>query len=77
MTEHIKWPKITSFHNVRKAVNKYPELCGTSLKISYIAKIKLHGTNSAIQISSKDNSVVAQSRSSKCRLWYVDKINTR
>ena len=66
---HIKWPEITSFHNVRKAVMKYPELCNSKFSITYRAKCKLHGTNSCVQIVAKDQSpspemeVLAQSRS--------------
>lgn len=58
---HIKWPEITSFHNVRKLLMTYPELLGSVLEVSYRAKIKLHGTNAAVQLLSGDV-VQAQSR---------------
>jgi len=57
-----KWPDIEGFHNVRKSTQKYPELCGPSSVVSYGSKVKLHGTNAAIQCH-RDGTVVAQSRS--------------
>lgn len=57
-----KWPDIEGFHNVRKTTQKYPELCGHNPIVSYRAKVKLHGTNAAIQCH-KDGTIVAQSRS--------------
>lgn len=60
--EHIAWPDIESFYNVRRSVAKYPHLTeGFSGK--YRAKVKLHGTNAGVQISS-DGQVVAMSRTS-------------
>jgi len=53
MAHHIKWPSIDSFHHIRKATNKYPHLCGESSVVTYRAKIKLHGTNSAVQITNE------------------------
>lgn len=60
MTALVKWPKITSFHNVRKAVKDYPHIVNGNHKVTYRGKIKLHGTNAAIQLLGND--VVAQSR---------------
>ena len=66
---HVKWPEITSFHNVRKAVAKYPHICNGKFSVTYHGKCKLHGTNSCVQIVAKDKGappemeVLAQSRS--------------
>jgi hypothetical protein len=57
---HIAWPEIESFHNVRKSVQKYPELLGGSTTVEYRAKVKLHGTNAAVQV--RGDKVLAQSR---------------
>lgn len=65
---HVKWPSIESFHNVRKAVAKYPHICKDRFKVTYRGKIKLHGTNACVQIVAHDNGappemeVLAQSR---------------
>lgn len=56
------WPEIEAFHQVRKSTHKFPELCGIEPKVLYLPKVKLHGTNAAIQIHG-DGTVVAQSRS--------------
>lgn len=63
-----KWPKIQQFHNIRKelqakkehaiSVGKYDP---TYTKRVYTPKIKLDGTNAAIQF--KDGKIQAQSRS--------------
>lgn len=60
---HIKWPEITSFHNVRKVLITYPELLGSTLEVVYKCKAKQHGTNAAVQLLSGDI-VQAQSRTS-------------
>ncbi|HEV8658924.1 MAG TPA: RNA ligase family protein [Thermoanaerobaculia bacterium] len=57
---HIPWPDIEGFHTVRKSVQKYPELLGGADLIRYRAKVKLHGTNAAVQL--RDGKVFAQSR---------------
>lgn len=54
------WPEIEAFHNVRKFTHHYPELVEGGV-VTYRPKVKLHGTNAAIQIH-KDGTVVAQSR---------------
>lgn len=59
----IKWSEIEGFHNVFKTVRKYPELLREQSVVKYKAKIKIHGTNAAVQIKN-DGSVVAQSRTS-------------
>jgi hypothetical protein len=56
------WTDIESFHNVRKSTAKFPELCGPSSVVQYRTKVKLHGTNAAIQCHA-DGRVIAQSRS--------------
>jgi hypothetical protein len=64
----IAWPEIDGFHNVRKYIRIDPNawwatkahLSGTST-VSYKAKVKLHGTNAAVQIL-PDGTVLAQSR---------------
>lgn len=60
----VAWPEIEGFHNVRKNTNKYPELCAGSMQVQYRAKVKLHGTNAAIQCH-VDGRVVAQSRTAE------------
>jgi len=60
MTHHIKWPSIDSFHHIRKATQKYPHLCGHSPVVTYRAKVKLHGTCAAVQIT--NDGFYAQSR---------------
>ncbi|MGB3531950.1 MAG: RNA ligase family protein [Microcoleaceae cyanobacterium] len=57
-TAMIKWPSIELLHNLRRnlaAVEATP-------KLTYRAKIKLDGTNAAVQVFS-DGSIIAQSRS--------------
>jgi hypothetical protein len=56
----ISWPEIESFYAVRKSVEKYPEILGGNSTISYRAKVKLHGTNGAVQV--RGDTVMAQSR---------------
>ncbi len=60
MTQLIKWPSIESFHNIRKATAKYPHILNGNHKVAYRGKVKLHGTNAAIQFL--ENDVAAQSR---------------
>lgn len=64
----IAWPEIEGFHNVRKFIRVDPgewwrakeQLNGSSV-VEYRAKVKLHGTNAAVQVN-QDGTVVAQSR---------------
>ena len=60
MTKLVKWPKIYNFHTVHNTVKKYPHLLQDRPNVTYRGKIKLHGTNSGIQILK--GRVVAQSR---------------
>ena len=48
---HIPWPNINNFHNLRRIVLKTTDYVET---IDYKAKIKIHGTNAGIIIN-KDN----------------------
>lgn len=50
----IKFPKITSFHNVVKEVKEHYD------ELAYRPKVKIHGTNAAIRYNS--GKIVAQSR---------------
>jgi hypothetical protein len=64
----LAWPEIESFHNIRKFVRVDPEewfrakeqLSGTST-VQYKCKVKLHGTNAAVQVH-QDGTVLVQSR---------------
>lgn len=64
----LAWPEIEAFHHIRKFLRVDPgewwrakeQLSGTST-VSYRCKVKLHGTNSAIQIHT-DGTIVCQSR---------------
>lgn len=60
MATFIHWPDIESFHNVRKSCEKYPELLRGKDVIDYRGKVKLHGTNAAVQVTT--GGVFAQSR---------------
>lgn len=64
----MAWPEIEAFHNVRKFLRIDPtewwrakeQMHGTST-VEYKCKVKLHGTNSAVQVQT-DGTVVCQSR---------------
>lgn len=60
----IAWPEIESFHNVRKFTSAHPEILNGNSTVSYRCKVKLHGTNAAVQIHS-DGRVIAQSRTAE------------
>lgn len=59
--EIIKWTDIEAFYNIRKYVLAYPNLLGEKDTVVYRAKVKLHGSNSAVRVF-KDGRVFAQSR---------------
>lgn len=66
----IAWPEIEGFHNIRKFIRIDPndwfrthELLHGTGTVTYKAKVKLHGTNAAIQCHA-DGSIIAQSRTS-------------
>lgn len=71
MFQHF--PHIEGFHNVVKSVAKFPELLPKNIDdLTYCAKVKLHGTNAAIQIrpagpittkQKNDSQILIQSRS--------------
>lgn len=63
MSKHVKWAEIQNFHNLRKLVKTYPELLVGKSEVTYKAKVKLHGTNAGVRVSS-DGSVHALSRTS-------------
>lgn len=46
----MAWPEITSFHNIRKYTKSYPEILQGDSLVTYKAKVKLHGTNAAVQM---------------------------
>lgn len=59
----IPWPEIESFHNIKKytSVDAHPEILNGQSIVNYRPKLKMHGTNSAIQIH-KDGTIICQSR---------------
>lgn len=66
----IPWTEIQGFHNVRKFIKVDPgewwrtkELLSGTSKVTYRSKVKLHGSNCAVQIL-MDGSIVCQSRTS-------------
>lgn len=58
----VPWTEIESFHNVRKYTQAHPEILNGNSKVSYLPKVKLHGTNAGVRIYT-DGTVIAQSRS--------------
>lgn len=60
----IHWPEIELFHNIRKHVSAYPDILNGKSEVSYRMKVKLHGTNCAVQVY-HDGRVVAQSRTTE------------
>ena len=66
----LAWPEIESFHHIRKFLQVDPaewwrgmeQLHGTSV-VEYRCKVKLHGTNAAIQLHEKGD-IICQSRES-------------
>ena len=74
------WPEIEGFHNIRKFIRVDPgewwhkkELFSGSSEVTYRAKVKLHGTNAAVQMLAdyavgcgghSDKAIVCQSRES-------------
>ncbi|HUS87857.1 MAG TPA: RNA ligase family protein, partial [Desulfosporosinus sp.] len=55
----IKWPEIESLYNVRRGLK---QMGSDDRKITYMAKVKLDGTNGGIQLFT-DGRIVPQSRS--------------
>ena len=61
--QFLAWPEIESFYNIRKYAASHSEILNGNSNVLYMAKIKLHGTNAAVQVST-DGTVECQSRSS-------------
>jgi len=61
----MAWPEIESFHNIRKYTSPaaHPEILNGNTIVDYRPKVKLHGTNAAVQVH-EDGSIVCQSRES-------------
>ena len=60
--ECIKWPHIGQLHNVRRTLEAQAEFHDKELPIvTYLAKVKLDGTNAALQVGPKGE-IRAQSR---------------
>ncbi len=61
----IPWPEIEGFHNIRKytAPAAHPEILNGNSVVNYRCKVKLHGTNAAVQVA-EDGSITPQSRES-------------
>ena len=66
----MAWPEIQGLHNVRKFIRIDPndwwmkkELFSGTSTVSYKCKIKLHGTNAAVQVHN-DGTILCQSRES-------------
>jgi hypothetical protein len=61
----MAWPEIEGFHNIRKftAASAHPEILNGNTVVTYRPKVKLHGTNAAVQVHT-DGSIVCQSRES-------------
>lgn len=62
MAQFMKFPSIEQFHNLMKFVEIRPHL--VPAKITYVGKIKLHGTNAAVVIDPKHDKIQAQKRTS-------------
>lgn len=58
------WTEIESFHNIRKFMHAYPENLKGNSTVKYACKVKLHGTNAAVQCH-LDGKVIAQSRTTE------------
>jgi hypothetical protein len=59
--QHIKWPGIGLFHNVRKNTTKYiEETTGSNRIVDYKCKTKLHGSNASLVFT--EDGIAAQSR---------------
>jgi hypothetical protein len=60
----VAWTEIESFHNIRKFTSAHPEILNGKSLVHYRPKVKLHGTNAAIQCH-QDGRVIAQSRTAE------------
>ena len=59
-TQHVSWGSIELLHNVVRTLTHLNELGHTFPVVEYRAKVKLHGSNCAVQVT--DHGIVAQSR---------------
>lgn len=59
----IPWTEIVGFANIRKFMLAYPDNLNGNPVVTYRSKVKLHGSNCAVQIH-MDGSVICQSRTS-------------
>lgn len=57
----IQWTEIESAHNIKKYAKTNPDILNNNKTVIYKYKIKLHGTNAAIQIH-EDGKIIPQSR---------------
>lgn len=62
----MAWPEIEGFHNVRKytAASAHPEILNGNSIVYYKPKVKLHGTNAAVQFHLDTLTLECQSRES-------------
>lgn len=60
----IGWTEIEAFYNIRKYTEANPEILNGKSQVTYMAKVKLHGTNAAVQCHA-DGRIIAQSRTSE------------
>lgn len=60
MPAHIAWPSIALLHNLKITLDHFRNLGRPLPKVRYRAKVKLHGTNTGVQVL--DDGVFAQSR---------------
>jgi hypothetical protein len=69
---HQKWPSIEALHNIRKAMKLRQEKYGwVPPVVTYRPKIKLHGTNAGVQLTTAGG-MVPQARNS---ILHLDKDN--
>jgi hypothetical protein len=61
MSTHVAWHSIELLHNVVRTLEHLATLGEPLPTITYRAKVKLHGTNCAVQVA-EDRALVAQSR---------------
>lgn len=57
----MAWPEIEAFYNIRKYTAAHPEILNGNSAVLYKSKVKLHGTNAAIQFT-PEHTLVCQSR---------------
>jgi RNA ligase len=61
MANVIAWTEIEGFSNIRKYTQTHPEILHGQSKVTYKAKVKLHGMNHAVQVYTNGD-IVCQSR---------------